>query len=79
MRRRQFHHKCEVVLSGVNKNTFRNVFSINAGVLMSDVAMVQIKEEFEEETEEKLAAENWVSYSLMIAELFRTYMTPDEA
>ena len=49
MRKRQFHHKCEVLLNGINKNTFRNVFSINSGVVMSDVPLVAVKEELAEE------------------------------
>lgn len=42
--KRQFNQKCEVVLGGVNKNTFRNLFSVYCGVLMSDTDMIQFKE-----------------------------------
>lgn len=43
--KRQFNQKCEVVLGGVNKNTFRNLFSVYCGVVMSDSDMIQFKEE----------------------------------
>lgn len=43
--KRQFNQKCEVVLGGINKNTFRNIFSVYAGVMMSDADMVLFKEE----------------------------------
>jgi len=33
------------VLGGVNKNTFRNLFSVYCGVVMSDSDMIQFKEE----------------------------------
>jgi len=33
------------VLGGINKNTFRNIFSVYAGVMMSDADMVIFKEE----------------------------------
>jgi hypothetical protein len=42
--KRQFNQKCEVVLGGVNKNTFRNIFSVYCGVLMSDSDMIQYKD-----------------------------------
>lgn len=73
--KRQFNQKCEVVLGGVNKNTFRNIFSVYSGVLMSDADMVVFKEDLKD----VLAPEDEVSYAIMIAELFRTYLTPDEA
>jgi hypothetical protein len=31
-------------LGGINKNTFRNIFSVYAGVLMSEADMVVFKE-----------------------------------
>jgi len=42
--KRQFNQKSEVVLGGINKNTFRNIFSVYCGVLMSDTDMLQFKE-----------------------------------
>jgi hypothetical protein len=42
--KRQFNQKCEVVLGGINKNTFRNIFSVYCGVFMSDADMLQFKE-----------------------------------
>lgn len=43
--KRQFNQKCEVVLGGVNKNTFRNIFSVYSGVMMSDADMILFKDE----------------------------------
>ena len=34
-----------MVLGGVNKNTFRNIFSVYSGVIMSDADMVSFKED----------------------------------
>ena len=73
--KRQFNQKCDVVLGGVNKNTFRNIFSVYAGVIMSDADMVVFKEDLRD----VLAPEDEVSYAIMMAEMFRTYLTPDEA
>jgi hypothetical protein len=64
-----------VVLGGVNKNIFRNLFSVYCGVLMSDTDMLQFKEELID----TITPENQICYSLMVSELFRTYLTPDEA
>lgn len=71
--KRQFNQKCDVVLGGINKNTFRNIFSVYSGVMMSDSDMVQFKEELID----VISPEDDVSYAIMIAELFRTYLTPD--
>lgn len=61
--KRQFNQKCEVVLGGVNKNTFRNIFSVYAGVMMSEADMLQFKEEFRD----TVAPEEEMSYAIMIA------------
>lgn len=71
--KRQFNQKCEVVLGGVNKNTFRNLFSVYCGVVMSDGDMVQYKQELKD----IVTPENEISYSVAIAELFRNYLSPD--
>jgi hypothetical protein len=73
--KRQFNQKCDVVLGGINKNTFRNIFSVYCGVVMSDADMIQFKDELKS----VVTPENEISYSIAIAELFRTYLTPDEA
>ena len=73
MLKRQFNQKCDVVLGGVNKNTFRNIFSVYSGVIMSDADMINFKEDLRD----VLAPEDEVSYAIMMAELFRTYLTPD--
>lgn len=44
-----------------------------AGVMMSDADMVVFKEELRD----VIAPEDEMSYAIMIAELFRTYLTPD--
>ncbi len=75
MLKRQFNQKCEVVLGGVNKNTFRNIFSVYSGVMMSDADMIIFKEELRD----VIAPEDEMSYAILIAELFRTYLTPEEA
>ena len=64
-----------MVLGGVNKNTFRNLFSVYSGVLMSETDMVAFKDALVD----TLAPEQTMSYAVMVAELFRTYLTPDEA
>jgi len=61
--KRQFNQKCEVVLAGVNKNMFRNIFSVNAGVIMSESEMISYKPEMRD----ALFPENEVSYSILIA------------
>jgi hypothetical protein len=42
---------------------------------MSDTDLLQFKEELVD----TLAPENQICYALMVAELFRTYLSPDEA
>lgn len=42
---------------------------------MSDSDMIQFKEELVD----TLAPENQICYSIMVSELFRTYLSPDEA
>jgi hypothetical protein len=42
--KRQFNQKCDVMLGGINKNTFRNLFTVYCGVIMSDSDMIQFKE-----------------------------------
>ena len=70
--KRQFNQKCEVVLGGVNKNIFRNIFSVYAGVMMSEADMIMFKEELRD----VVAPEDEISYAVMVAELFRTYLSP---
>jgi hypothetical protein len=41
--KRQFNQKCDVVLGGVNKNTFRNLFSVYTGVVMSNADLLAQK------------------------------------
>ena len=61
--KRQFNQKCEVVLGGVNKNTFRNIFSVYSGVVMSNADLLCFKEELKD----VVYPENEISYSIMIA------------
>ena len=75
MLRRQFNQKCEVVLGGVNKNSFRNIFSVYFGLIMSEADMIQIKDELRD----IVTPENEISYAIPMAEMFRTYLSPDEA
>jgi hypothetical protein len=42
--KRQFNQKCDVMLGGINKNTFRNLFTVYCGVIMSDSDMIKFKE-----------------------------------
>lgn len=51
------------------------MFSVYSGVLMSDTNMIQFKEELRD----LLHPQEDVSYSILLAELFRTFLTPDEA
>ena len=61
--KRQFNQKCEVVLGGVNKNTFRNIFSVYSGVMMSNSELISFKEELRDSAH----PESEVSYAIMVA------------
>ena len=73
--KRPFNHECEVVLRGISKTSFSNLFNVYSGVLMSDAGLSQVKDEIKLDS----MAEDWISYGVMVAELFRNFMNPEDA
>jgi hypothetical protein len=73
--KRPFNLKSEVQLGTQSKHSFVNLFSISSSLIVSNMELVQVKEE--NVLSHSTNPERELSYAIMVSEIFRNCLSPE--